>query len=253
MNILAEMLLTEPAPAAIWITLMLLTMPALVVLANPDGARNPRVALRDTVTFVRSYPARQRARAERRAAEVAQSVRYAQEVRVAARRAGEAADRWQAHWESASERVDAAWTAWQEADARWARSRATAAFGTPSTPHDPAEYADRERFLHSAVRSAVSRGELPATAMDEALSGRAGWDATLHPVEQELVLNRACVAHLAREHESAVAAERAAWHDVQLARRTRDSLRREAVLAESLVPGPASPAVAVVPALAPAV
>ncbi|HWS36981.1 MAG TPA: hypothetical protein VN408_30095 [Actinoplanes sp.] len=251
MNIVAEMLLTEPAPAAIWITLMLLTMPALVVLANPDGARNPRVALLDTVNFVRRYPARQRARSARRAAEAAQAVRYAQEVRVAARRAGEAADRWQEHWEAASERVDAAWAARLEADERWARCRATAAFGTPSTPQNPAEYADRERFLHNAVRSAVSRGELPATAVDEALAGLAGWDATLHPVEQEMVLNRARATHLAGQHEAALTAERSAWHDVQLARRTRDSLHREAALAESLLP-PTAISTLAAPVLAPA-
>ncbi|SDT69065.1 hypothetical protein [Actinoplanes derwentensis] len=228
MNILAEMLLTEPAPMAIWGTLMLFTLPALVVLANPDGVRNPHLALRDTANFVRLHRERQRERRARWEAETAQAVRYAQEVRVAATQAAEAVDRWQAHWQAASEQVDAAWSAWQAADARWARSRATAAFGAPWTPRNPAEYADRERFLHRRLRSAVSCGELPVTAPADVR-----WDATLHPVEQEMALHQAYAAHREWEHAAAVAAERAAWHDVQLSRRSRDSLLREAARAEA--------------------
>jgi hypothetical protein len=234
MNILAEMLLNEPAPMAIWAALMLLTLPALVVLASPDGVRNPRLALLEAASFVRRHRERRDARRARRLAEAAQTARYAQEVRIAATRAAGAVDRWQAHWQAAADRVDATLVAWQAADARWARSRAAAAFGTPWTPRDPAEYASRERFLHEEVRAAVSRAELPVTALVDVLAGR-GWDARLHPVEQELVMHRASAAHLERAHRLAVAAERAAWHDVQLARRGRDSLQREAVLAESRV------------------
>lgn len=238
MNLLAEMLI-EPAPMAIWVVLMLLTLPALVVLATPDGVRNPRMVLWETVTFVSRYRERRRDRIARRAAEVAQAVRYAQEVRVAATQAADAVDRWQAHWRAASDRVDAAWSAWRAADARWARARGTAAFGAPWTPRTPAEYVDRERFLHREVSAAVSAGELPATALDEVRTGHAGWDPTLHPVEQELAVRRACAAHLEREHARALAAERSVWHDAQLARRSRDSLLHEAASAESaLLPPP---------------
>jgi hypothetical protein len=235
MNILAEMLLTEPAPMAIWAALLLLTLPALVVLANPDGVRNPGNALLEAANFVRRT---RRRRAERRAAEEAEAqaaVRYALEVRVAAAQAAEAVDRWQAHWRAAADRVDATWAAFRVADARRAHSRAAAAFGTPWTPQDPAEYAARERFLHEGVRAAVSRAELPVRALADALAGRAGWDPRRHPAEQEVVLHRACAEHLERQHRSAVVAERAAWHDTQLARRGRDSLRREAEIAEARV------------------
>ncbi|MEU4624495.1 hypothetical protein AB0G04_31550 [Actinoplanes sp. NPDC023801] len=235
MNVLAEMLLNEPAPMAIWAVLMLFTLPALVVLANPDGVRNPRMALLETATFVRRHRERREVRRARRQAEVAQAVRYAQEVRVAATRAAGAVDRWQEFWQAAADRVDATGAAWREAGARWTHSRAAAPFGTPWTPQDPAEYAFRERFLHEGVRAAVARGELPATALADVLAGCGGWDPRLHPVEQELVLQRAAAAHLEWVHRAAVAAERAAWHDVQLARRGRDSLRREAVLAESRI------------------
>jgi hypothetical protein len=235
MNIFAEMLLNEPAPMAIWAVLMLLTLPALVVLANPDGVRNPRLALLETANFVRRHRERRAARRARWLAEVARTARYAQEVRVAATRAGEAVQRWQEHWQAAADRVDVTGEAWRKADARWTRSRTAAAFGVPWTPQDPAEYASRERFLHEEVRAAVSRAELPVTALADVLAGRAGWDARLHPVEQELVMHRASAAHLERMYLAAIAAERAAWHDVQLARRGRDSLQREAQLAESRV------------------
>ncbi|BEL09614.1 hypothetical protein Q0Z83_078050 [Actinoplanes sichuanensis] len=235
MNILAEMLLAEPTPMAIWAALMLLTLPALVVLANPDGVRNPGTALLEAANFVRRT---RRRRAERRAAESAEAqaaVRYALEVRVAATQAAEAVERWQAHWRAAADRVDATWAAFRVADARRARSRQAAAFGTPWTPQDPAEYAARERFLHEGVRAAVSRAELPVSALADALAGRAGWDPRRHPAEQEVVLERACAEHLERLHRAAVVAERAAWHDTRLACRGRDSLRREAGIAESRV------------------
>jgi hypothetical protein len=235
MNILAEMLLNEPAPMAIWAALMLLTLPALVVLANPDGVRNPGVALLEAATFVRRTRERRAERRARAAADAEAAVRYALEVRVAATQAAEAVDRWQSHWQAAADRVDATWAAFRAADARRARSLTTAAFGTPWTPQDPAEYVARERFLHEGVRAAVSRGELPVSALADVLAGRAGWDPWLHPVEQEIAVQRACAEHLEREHRAAVAAERAAWHDTQLARAGRDSLRREAELAESRV------------------
>ncbi|KHD78825.1 hypothetical protein MB27_01510 [Actinoplanes utahensis] len=233
------MLMNEPAPMAIWVVLMLLTLPALVVLARPEGVRDPRRALLETALFVRQTGERRAARRTQRAAEAAQTVRYAEEVRVAATQATEAVDRWQAHWQAAADRVDATSAAWQAASARWARSRATAAFGTPWTPRTPLEYAARERFLHQEVRAAADRGELPGAAVDDALAGRAGWDPRLHPVAQELVVHRACAEYLERAHRAAVAAERAAWHDVQLARRSRDSLCREAILAESRLVAPA--------------
>lgn len=235
MNILAEMLLAEPAPMAIWAALMLLTLPALVVLANPDGVRHPRVALLEAATFVRRTRARRAERRAREAADAQAAVRYALEVRVAATQAAEAVDRWQAHWQAAADRVDATWAAFREVDARLTRALTTTAFGTPWTPQDPAEYVSRERFLHERVRAAVSRGELPPPVLADALAGRSGWDPRLHPAEQEIAIGRACAEYLDRVHRAAVDAERAAWHDTQLARAGRDSLRREAELAESRV------------------
>ncbi|BAL86210.1 hypothetical protein AMIS_9900 [Actinoplanes missouriensis 431] len=257
MNILADMLLTEPAPMAIWATLMLLTLPALVVLASPHNVRNPGRALIDTVGFLRRRAERRDAERLRRIEEAVQAARYADEVGVAAEQAGYAAQRWQGHWEAAGERVDAAWQAWRAADARWARSRATAAFGTPYTPKTPMEYAYRERFLHRAVQAAAVRGELPVAAVADALHGRNGWDARLHPAVQETVVLQASAAHLRRVHERAVEAERMAWQDSLRAGRNRDSLAREAAVATAhaeavrhLIPLPGTAAAAFRPAFA---
>ncbi|BBH66371.1 hypothetical protein ACTI_30560 [Actinoplanes sp. OR16] len=233
MNILAEMLLTEPAPMAIWAALLLATLPALVVLASPHNVRHPGRALIDTVGFLRRRAERRDEERRQRLEEALHASRYAEEIQVAADQAGLAAQRWQGGWEDACERVDAAWREWQAADARRARSRATAAFGTPYTAKTPAEYAYRERFLHRAVEEATARGELPAEALADALSGRNGWDARLHPADQERVVQQVSADYLARLHERAAEAERAAWRDAARARRNRDSLVREAAIAEA--------------------
>ena len=231
MNIVAEMLLTEPAPMAIWAILMLLTMPALVVLASPHNVRHPGRALIDTVGFLRRRAERRDEERRQRSAEAAQEIRYAEEVRVAADQAGGAVRRWQEHWEAAGERVGATFEAWQAADARWARSRSAAPYGTPFTTQNPAEYAYRERFLHLVVSTAVERGELPAGAVADALNGREGWQPWLHPAEQEIAVQRASARYLEGLYRAAVLAERVAWHDVELARRSWDSLQREAAVA----------------------
>jgi hypothetical protein len=175
--------------------------------------------------------ARRRVEGLRRVTEAIRTVRYAEEVRLAAEQAGYAADCWQEHWETASERVDVAFRAWLAADSRVRRSRAATAFGTPATGQSPAEYADRERFLHLAVRAAAERGELPTSAVADALTGRGGWEARLHPVDQELVIQRASAAHLEAVWKRAVEAEALAWHDAQAARRSWQSLCQQSILA----------------------
>jgi hypothetical protein len=227
MNVVAEMLLSEPAPFAIWAALMLLTLPAVLVLGSPHGVRSPHRALTDMVDFLRERGDRRREQRD----QAVQAARYAEEVRSAADRAVHSAQLWQERWEQAEQTVETAWHAWLEADTRLRRGLAGAAFGTPWTPQTPSEYATRERFLHRAVFEAAARGELSPSAVADALAGRGGWDARLHPLDQELAVLRASVAHLFAAYESAVVAEKAAEHDAHLAGRTRDSLRHEATAA----------------------
>jgi hypothetical protein len=225
-NLVAQMLIEEPAPAVIWASLMLLALPALALLASPTGVRNPGPALLQALrVVVRPGEGRRRRRRE-----VDEIVRYAGEVHVAAQRAERAAELWQEHWREADTRVGEEWQAWQEAGERLERARAGAAFRLPFSAPTPTEYAGRERWLHRAVRDAAGRGDLPASAVGDSLTGR-GWDARLHPIEQERVLLEAVVAHRWSLYQEAVAAEQTAWHDVHLARHTRDDLRTESDLA----------------------
>ncbi|GLW30774.1 hypothetical protein [Actinoplanes regularis] len=308
MSMVAEMLLHEPAPVAIWGALWLATIPAVLVLASPASVHNLGRALIDACAFLIGRPAdglfaasagdetlayaafgaefpagfpaedepfgnavpdaadpisadvaavservsapmgpvagsapgrffrraaKRREERLRREIEAVRGVRYAEEVRVAADQAGYVADRWQEHWEAAGVRVDATFRAWQAADSRMRRSRAAVVFGTPATGQSPAEYADRERFLHLAVRAAAERGELPTSAVADALTGRGGWDARLHPVDQELVIQSAAAAHLEAVWKQALEAEKLAWRDAQVARRDWQRLCQEAILASA--------------------
>ena len=234
MNIVADMLLNEPAPAAIWAVLMVLTLPALLLLGSPHGVRSPRRALRDIIDMVRERGEHRRKRDD----DTRQAGRYADEVRAAADRATLAADRWQEHWERAEHDRENAWYAWLDADDRLRAARAAAAWGTPWTPRTTSEYAARETYLHRAVAAAAGRGELPAAAVADALAGRGGWDARLHPLEQDLAVRRAATAHLRESYEKSIGVELAARHDAELAARARESLRREA--ADALVVRPAT-------------
>jgi hypothetical protein len=218
MNPVAEMLLNEPTPAAIWAALMLLCLPAVFLLASPQSLRHPRLALLDVVGAVR-----RRGEVRRRLqAEAVETIRYADEMRVAADQAISAAQRWEQRRDRAAAQSAAAWQAWQDADSELTRLRAAAAWGNPWTAPTPAEYADRERYLHRAVRSAAARGDLPADALT---SG--AWDARLHPFDQDVAVARAVVAHRRETCRLAAAREVTAAHDAQLAARSRDSLRRE--------------------------
>jgi hypothetical protein len=218
MNPVADMLLTDPAPAAIWAVLWLLCLPALILLTSPSGLRHPRLALLQTIGAMR-----RRGDLRRRLREEAiDNLRYADEMRVAADQAMLSAQRWQERHEQADEQATAAWQAWQEADSELVRLRSAAAFANPWTAPTPAEYADRERYLHRAVRSAAARGDLPADALT---SG--AWDARLHPFDQDVAVARAVVAHRRETCRLAAAREVTAAHDAQLAARSRDSLRGE--------------------------
>jgi hypothetical protein len=222
MNPVAQMLLNEPAPAAIWAALMLLCLPAVLLLGSPQSLRHPRLAVLDIVGAARRR-SEQRLRRQLEAVEV---IRYADEIKVAADQAVAAAERWRESRDRAAAQADTAWLAWQDADTELTRLRAAAAYANPWTAPTPAEYAARERYLHRVVRSAVTRGDLPATALDFD-----GWDATRHQFDQDVALARAIVAHRRELYRQAAAAEVAAAHDAQLAIRSRDSLRREYVVA----------------------
>ncbi|MCO8277303.1 hypothetical protein M1L60_42675 [Actinoplanes sp. TRM 88003] len=229
MNVVAEMLLTQPTPMAIWALLILLTFPALLVLGSPEAMRRPRQAAQEFVAALRGHhttTARE---------QIAEAARFADEVRVAADRAEAGAQRRQAAWERSETELNDAYAAWLDADARLRTATAAAAWGTPWSVRTCDEYAARQRYLHVEVTAAAARGDLPTAAVADALAERAGWDARLHPVDQHLVITRASVAWLRQRYEQAVIAERTAWHDADAARRASNSLTREALAAEARV------------------
>jgi hypothetical protein len=227
MNMVAEMLLAEPKPFVIWATLLLLTVPAMLVLGSPHGLRAPGSAIGGLLAAFGWRP-------EPVADPVAEAehvVRFADEMKVAADRAAVSAERWQERWHQAEQDQAVAWEAWLAAETRLRDSLAGAVFGTPWSVRTCEEYAARERFLHRSVAEAADRGDLPATAVADALAGLQGWDAKLHPLEQELAINRAAAAYRRQQYEMAAVAERAAWHDTETARRASVSLRMEEAVA----------------------
>src|SRR5690348_16805673 len=96
---MSQMLLSGPVPPlTIWAFLIVLALPAMVLLGSPEAMRNPRVAL-DTLGVLPRWRREQ----ERRRREAAERVRFSDEVWVAAARAEDAAQRWQAYWQEAEE------------------------------------------------------------------------------------------------------------------------------------------------------
>lgn len=168
--------------------------------------------------------------------------RFADELAIAAARAGVTADRRQAEWENAQRAVDAAWDAYEAAENAAKRAIRAAAFPAPETPLTPAEYADREKYLHRAAQAAHARGELDTDQLIDALSHRNGFDPRLHPFEQDALLRRRTRDRLLRVYREAAEAERAAWREADLARAAQRSLDREAAVAARNVSARPEPA-----------
>ncbi|MGV9982228.1 hypothetical protein ACWDUH_31685 [Micromonospora wenchangensis] len=230
-----------PAAAAIWLILLALAAVAVAALVVRPGRLRLAVAGRFRDAALPDDPERTEQDREH--------TRYAEEVAVAADRAGNTASRLRAEWLATQDEVESAWTALEAAEAHLRRLAAAAVMPPPHTGQTPAEYADRERWLHRAAEEAHRRGELSDEQLADVLAHRAGWDPRRHPVEQELVLRRATRDHLAARHRAAVAREQAAWRAADLAGAAARSLRDEAFAArerrperaESVLPMPEAP------------
>lgn len=162
--------------------------------------------------------------------------RFAEEVWVAADRAAATADRARADWLAAVDEVEAAWATFEEADGAATRLAAAAALPEPATPQTPAEYADRERYLHRAAVLAFGRRELTVLQLADAFTNRNGWDPRRHPAEQELILSRARRDAALATYRAAADRERVAWRDREVAALAAQSLRDEAHVARQGLP-----------------
>jgi hypothetical protein len=213
--------------AAIWLLLVLLAVIALAGLALPRGVRRPR----QISAWLADNARQKREVAARKAVEAQESIRYAEEIAVAARGAAATAERRREQCQRAQAGVEAAWQAYQEADAALDRARRAAAYATPvSIPSE----GERAKSLRRAAQAAYRRGDLADTQLLDALTHRNGWDATLHPVEQELALARAAVTHRFAAYRDALDAEQEAWRASDIATAAVRSLRQEVTVAATL-------------------
>ncbi len=157
--------------------------------------------------------------------------RYAQEVAVAAARAGRTAERSQREWEATRNAKEAAWRAFDAADRAARRVMRAAAFPIPDSPLTTEEAASRERYLHRAATAAYHRGELGLEQVSAALLHRGGWDPHRHPAEQEVVLRRLARTRLLETYHAVSEAERTAWGQAEAAAEAWHRLSRESLAA----------------------
>ncbi|MFI7603353.1 hypothetical protein [Actinoplanes sp. NPDC049681] len=214
--------------AAIWLALIVLAVVALGGLALPRGVRRPR----QITAWLQQSAAQKRAELQQRAAEAQETIRYAEEIAVAARGAAATAERRREECQQAQSLVEHAWQAWQDADAALERARRAAAYATPEPAGD--DGGERVQALRRAAQAAHRRGDLSDTQLLDALTYRNGWDPTLHPVEQELVLARAAADHRFAEYQKALDAEDAAWKAADVATAAVRTLRNEVMAAQAV-------------------
>lgn len=225
-TVLSSVLLDVPRAAVIWLVLLGVIAAAVTTLVVRADRFRFGDRIRQAVLPVEPEVTQERQDLDR----------YAEEIAVAAERAATTAQRRRAEWLAAQDEVEAAWQAYQDVEADLRRLAAAAAMPLPHTPQTPAEYADRERYLHRAALAAYQRQELSRRQLDDILAHRAGWDPRRHPVEQEELLRRAVRDHLRARHRVAAERERAAWQAAELAAASARSLREEAYAAAERAP-----------------
>lgn len=206
--------------AAIWMILLLAVavVTALLALPRTPAAARPRIELAPV-----PRPADDLFRTQ-------DDLRYAHEVAVAADRAAATAARRRDAWTAAQDAVDAAWTAYDEADRAARRAAAAAVYPVIRRRRVPGENADRERYLHRAATAACRDREISIGQLNEALAHR-GWNPRLHPAAQESALRRAACDHRYATYLTAVDRERQCWAAAEQAATALASLRAEACAA----------------------
>lgn len=231
---------------AIWLTLVaVIAMISIALLLPSTWRRLAVVPARPRVPTRAAEPARThpggRLVADRPAVpdDVA---RYAAEVAVAAQRAAATAARRRGEWEIASDAVDDAWAAYEEADRAARRLDAAAAYPMITKSRPRTETADRRRYLHRAATAACRRHEISIAQLNEILAHR-GWNPRLHPVAQEAALGHAIRTYRFESWQEACARERAAWRTADTAADALRCLRAEAGAAQVAEPVPTSEAV----------
>lgn len=163
--------------------------------------------------------------------------RFADEMAVAAERCTVMAERRHDQWQAAQRTCEAAWDAYNHADADVRRLERAAVFpsAVPADEQeepDAADLAGQERYLRRLVTAAYEAGQLSAEQLRSALAHRDGWDPSQHPFELQLKLRRLDRERCLRGYQEAAAVEQSAWHAADLAAAARSSLAAEALAAE---------------------
>jgi hypothetical protein len=213
--------------AVIWLLLVLLAVIALAGLALPRDVRRPR----QITAWLGQSARHKREVAAGKAAEAQESIRYAEEIAVAAHGADVTAERRRDRCQQAQAQVGAAWQEYQDAHAALGRALRAAAFAAPRAQFSPDE---RKKSLRRSAEAAYHRGELSDTQLLDALTHRDGWDPALHPLEHEVTFARAAVRHRFAAYQAALVAEQEAWRAADIATAAVHSLRREAMVATAL-------------------
>lgn len=227
-TVLSSVLLDVPRAAVIWLSLLgVVAVTVAGLLLRPGRLRFDAGGLIRRAAMPSELE---------RAEEQRERSRYAEEVAVAAERAAATAARLRAEWLTTHEAVETAWQAYEAAEADVRRLANAEAMPLPRTGRTPAEYAERERFLHRAALDAYWRKELSVEQLSDVFAHRNGWDPRLHPVEQELVLRRAVRDNLFARQQAAREREQAAWRAAELAAESARSLRDEAFAAVNRQP-----------------
>jgi hypothetical protein len=206
---LQSFFVSVPQAVAIWLLLLVGIAVAAIVVALPR--REPAVG-----------PAEPDPGAEH--------LRRVAELAAAADRAAATADRRRAVWNTAQDRVDEAWQAFDAADRAAREAAKAAAYPLLSRRRKPGENVDRQRYLHHAAAAACRRRDLSIAQLNDVFAHR-GWNPRLHPVQQEGVLRAAIREHLQDDYRAAVQRERIAWQEAERAAETLRRLRFETVAA----------------------
>jgi hypothetical protein len=223
-SVVAEFLHGLMQAAAIWLALLAVAIVVLSVAVRRPSPKAERLPEEQRVRGILLKRARLTAQYE-------ELQRFAGEVAVAADRASATAERRRKEWLTTQGRAQVAWEAYEACDDQARRLTAAAALPTPKTPSTPAEYAERERFLHRAAMAACTHRQLSPLDLSDALAHRNGWDPRRHPVEQEMVLQRVARDSLHETYRLAAQQESAAWQVANTATVAARSLREEAYLA----------------------
>ncbi|WP_319460540.1 hypothetical protein [Micromonospora sp. RTP1Z1] len=216
-----------PQAAGIWLALLAVaTIAVAALIVRPDRFRSVLGDRISEAAMPSSFELAEEAR---------ERARYAQEVGVAAKGAAATAGRRRAGWLAAQEEAEEAWRAYEVAEEDVRRLAAAAALPLPRTARTPAEYVDRERWLHRAALDGQWRQEITVEQLSDIL-GHRGWDPSRHPVEQELLLKRLVRENLLTGQRAAREREQAAWRAAELAAASARSLRDEAYTATGRAP-----------------